>query len=98
MGCPTRCQASAAAGVLVGGGGQNWTTQGLLQGVVDFNDGGSLPASPPASFISTAPNQSSFTIAPTGRGTMSVWVQTSNGPFAVNFVFSLNCQGGGYHL
>jgi hypothetical protein len=98
LGITSSGHGSAAAGVLVGGAGQNSTTQGLLQGVVDFNDGGSLPASPPASFISTAPNQSSFTIAPTGRGTMSVWVQTSNGPVAFNFVFYLNGQGGGYLL
>lgn len=98
LGITTTGHASAAAGVLVGGAGQNSTTQGLLQGVVDFSDGGSLSASPPASFISAGASQSSFTIAPIGRGIMSISLVTPNGNVTYNFVFYLNGQGGGYLL
>ena len=90
--------ATAAAGVFVGGAGMGSTTFGLLQGVVDFNDGGSLPASPPASFISAGASQSTFTIAPIGRGIMSISLATPNGNVTYNFVFYLNGQGGGFLL
>ncbi len=90
--------ASAAVGVLVGGAGMGSTTFGLLQGIVDLNDAGSVPNSPPVSFNSSPPNQSTFTIGPTGRGIMSISLPTSSGSVTYNFVFYLNGQGGGFLL
>ena len=94
LGINTSGHASAAAGVFVGGAGMGSTTFGLLQGIVDLNDGGSVPGGLPVSFNSSPPNQSTFTIAPAGRGIMSISV---NGVI-YKFVFYLNGQGGGFLL
>jgi hypothetical protein len=87
-------RATAAVGVLVGGAAMNSTTMGLLQGIVDLNDGGAVPGTLPVAFNSSAPNQSTFTIAPMGRGIMNISVPTSGGPVTYNFVFYLNARGG----
>jgi hypothetical protein len=94
QGITTNGHASAAAGVLVGGAqiSPPSTTNGLLQGIVDLNDGGAVPASPPISFGANTP--ANFTIAPIGRGIMNI---TLNG-VAYHFVFYLNGRGGGYLL
>ena len=89
--------ASAAVGVLVGGAQIQppSTTNGFLQGIMDFNDGGSVAASPP---ISITTNSASFTIAPIGRGTMSITLPGPAGSVTYHFVFYLNGQGGGFLL
>jgi hypothetical protein len=91
--------ASAAAGVFVGGAQimPPSTTNGFLQGIVDLNDGGTVPNGP-ISINSAPPNLGTFTIAPIGRGTMSISLPTSNGNVTYNFVFYLNGQGGGFLL
>jgi hypothetical protein len=98
QGITTNGHASAAAGVFVGGAqiSPPSTTNGFLQGVMDLNDGGSVPNSLPISFNPNSP--ATFTIAPIGRGTMSISLQTSTGPVTYNFVFYLNGKGGGYLL
>ncbi len=86
--------ASAAAGVFVGGAqiSPPSMTNGFLQGIIDLNDGGTVPNSPPLSFSPNSP--ATFTIASAGRGTMSILL---NG-VTYHFVFYLNGQGGGYLL
>jgi hypothetical protein len=86
--------ASAGVGVIVGGAQMNSTTNGLLQGILDLNDGGAVPGTLPVALNSSAPNQSTFTIAPMGRGLMNISVPTSTGNVTYNFVFYLNARGG----
>jgi len=87
--------ASAALGFFASGAQAGSTTNGLLQGIVDINDGGVIPASLPISFpAASAPNIASYTVAANGRGTMSVAL----GGVTYNFVFYLRQGGNGFML
>ncbi len=71
------------------------TTDGFLQGILDLNDGGSVPDSPPISFAGpNGPNPASFHVDPIGRGTMSIKL----GSVTYKFVFYLRRQGIGFLL
>jgi hypothetical protein len=85
--------ASALVGKFVSGQRVGSSTDGFLQGILDLNDGGSVPGSPPISFAGpNGPNIASFTIAPTGRGTMSI----SLGGVTYKFVLYLRTPGIGF--
>jgi len=87
--------ASAAVGTFVSGQKIGSTTDGFLQGILDLNDGGKAPGSPPISFAGpNGPNIASFSVAPIGRGTMSI----SLGGVTYSFIFYLTGQGVGFLL
>jgi hypothetical protein len=87
--------ASAVVGTFVSGQKIGSNTDGFLQGILDLNDGGKVPGSPPISFAGpNGPNIASFTVAPMGRGTMSI----SLGGVTYNFIFYLRAQAVGFLL
>jgi len=91
--------ASALVGTLVSGPTINSTTNGNLAGILDLNDGGAVPASLPVSFMGPGgPNPATFTVAPNGRGTVSVSIATSSGTVTYNFVFYARSSGQGFLL
>jgi hypothetical protein len=81
---------SAALGVFASGAQMGSTTNGFLQGIIDLNDAGVVPANLPLSF----PNGASYTVAPNGRGTISL----SLGAVTYHFVFYLRKNGVGFLL
>ncbi|HYL04064.1 MAG TPA: hypothetical protein VEU54_11675 [Steroidobacteraceae bacterium] len=82
--------ASAAVGLFASGAKVGSTTDGFLQGLVDLNDGGTVPANSPLSFAGpNGPNIASFTVAPSGRGTISIAL----GAVTYNFVFYMRNNG-----
>jgi hypothetical protein len=82
--------ASAALGFFASAPKSGSTTDGFLQGIVDINDGGIIPANSPLSFAGPAgPNIASFTVAPGGRGTVSLAL----GAVTYNFVFYMRKSG-----
>lgn len=91
-------RATAAVGVAVGGAQVQppSTTNGFLQGIIDLNDGGSVPNSLPIAFNPNTP--ATFTIAPNGRGTISITLPGPGGPVQYKFVFYLRGQSVGYVL
>jgi len=74
------------------------TRSGNLAGIFDLNDGGAVPSSLPISFGPNGPNPATFTVAPNGRGIVSVSVATSSGTVAYNFVFYARAIGQGFLL
>jgi hypothetical protein len=71
------------------------TTDGFLAGIMDLNDGGAVPAGLPVAFAGpSGPNVATFTIAPIGRGTISLQL----GTVTYNFVFYLRNTGVGFLL
>jgi hypothetical protein len=98
LGITTNGHASAAVGVFVSGAqiSPPSTTNGFLQGIMDLNDGGSVPNNLPIAFNPNSP--ATFTIAPNGRGTVSIVLPGPGGPATYHFVFYLRTQGVGYLL
>ena len=87
--------ASAIVGTFVSGPKIGVPTDGFLQGIFDLNDGGSVPNSLPISFAGpNGPNIASFSVAPAGRGTMSIAV----GNVTYHFVFYMRRPGVGFLL
>ena len=86
---------SAALGVFASGAQMGSTTNGLLQGIIDLNDAGVVPANLPLSFPgANAPNTASYTVASNGRGTIRVAL----GAVTYHFVFYLRNNGIGFLL
>jgi hypothetical protein len=82
--------ASAALGRFASAPKAGSTTDGFLQGIVDINDGGVVPANSPLSFAGPAgPNIASFSVAPSGRGTISLAL----GAVTYKFVFYMRKNG-----
>jgi hypothetical protein len=87
--------ASAIVGTFAGAQKIGSTTDGFLQGILDLNDGGKVPAAAPISFAGpNGPNIASFTVAPNGRGTISI----SLGSVTYNFISYLRNSGVGFLL
>jgi hypothetical protein len=86
---------SAALGVFASGVQIGSTTNGFLQGIIDLNDAGVIPANLPLSFAGpNGPNIASYTVASNGRGTISLAL----GPVTYHFVFYLRKNGVGFLL
>jgi hypothetical protein len=86
---------SAALGVFSSGVQVGSTTNGFLQGIIDLNDAGVIPASLPVSFAGpNGPNIASYTVASNGRGTISLAL----GAVTYHFVFYLRNNGIGFLL
>jgi len=86
---------SAALGVFASGVQVGSTTKGFLQGIIDLNDAGVVPANLPLSFAGpNGPNIASYTVASNGRGTISLAL----GAVTYHFVFYLRKNGVGFLL
>jgi hypothetical protein len=86
---------SAALGVFASGVQTGSTTNGFLQGIIDLNDAGVIPANLPVSFAGpNGPNIASYTVASNGRGTISLEL----GAVTYHFVFYLRNNGIGFLL
>jgi hypothetical protein len=86
---------SAALGVFASGVQIGSTTNGFLQGIIDLNDAGVIPAKLPVSFAGpNGPNIASYTLASDGRGTISLAL----GAVTYHFVFYLRNSGIGFLL
>jgi hypothetical protein len=86
---------SAALGVFASGVQMGSATNGFLQGIIDLNDAGVIPANLPVSFAGpNGPNIASYTVASNGRGTISLAL----GPVTYHFVFYLRKNAVGFLL